>query len=514
MRFLTKKTGFIAALLCIVLGHTLNAQCPTCPIDVEAANENTRLVMIFAGDVDLSDTPVTVYEENGDLCGTFIPVRHEDHQDSDDVWKIEINLGLNCVFNTHFTGTLVFGTLECFMFDGEPQGCNDECEDCAVSIEFCDGNDGCELPYTGLYFNFAQEPSWINEYSYFYFIKGTTTLGPYTLQQPSGVPPNSWVSIQFPPNLMSNGEMNFVFGIGSAQCNYFDGTFTGCSSSNPNGCNCPLIEPFGESDGEYTVFLEFEGNPPNYPPSDPILISLNWGQNLFNGGVISVINGSTWVLRLPTDKPIPFGSNNLPPYTGELTINNEITCIYENSVPIACEESFFGDEDCEELANCEEELGNFVLNIPGSGCAKWKSACNTYEFLYRYGDVSIGTAGGTPNGYNLSVTDGIMTDHIKVELCGTGGWCDYVFEEGYDLKPLKEVETFVDENGYLPNTISEQDVIANNGVEVKGVMISQQEKIEELFLYLIEMNKKIKETEEVIGKLEMENKVLKTRAGF
>lgn len=68
------------------------------------------------------------------------------------------------------------------------------------------------------------------------------------------------------------------------------------------------------------------------------------------------------------------------------------------------------------------------------------------------------------------------------------GWADYVFEEGYKLPTLEEVECFIKENGYLPNVPSAEE-IAVNGIELGEIAKIQQEKIEELTLYVIEQNK-------------------------
>ncbi|MBC8644628.1 hypothetical protein H9W95_12920 [Flavobacterium lindanitolerans] len=57
---------------------------------------------------------------------------------------------------------------------------------------------------------------------------------------------------------------------------------------------------------------------------------------------------------------------------------------------------------------------------------------------------------------------------------------------------MAEVETFIKENGHLPNVPSAAKV-AEEGLELGEMAKIQQEKIEELTLYLIEQNKKIEE---------------------
>jgi hypothetical protein len=105
----------------------------------------------------------------------------------------------------------------------------------------------------------------------------------------------------------------------------------------------------------------------------------------------------------------------------------------------------------------------------------------------------------TITGYTLYVRNGIVTDKIKVAL--VTNWPDYVFNKGYKLLPLAEIETFIATNGHLPNTLS-AEVIENQGLELGTTAKNHQEKIEELFLHLIALEKSVKE-------LQLENLKLK-----
>ena len=74
-------------------------------------------------------------------------------------------------------------------------------------------------------------------------------------------------------------------------------------------------------------------------------------------------------------------------------------------------------------------------------------------------------------------------------IIGTG-WVDYVFAPEYKLKPLSEVEIYIKENGHLPNVPSEK-IIVEEGLPLAEITKIQQEKIEELTLYVIDLEKKI-----------------------
>jgi hypothetical protein len=117
------------------------------------------------------------------------------------------------------------------------------------------------------------------------------------------------------------------------------------------------------------------------------------------------------------------------------------------------------------------------------------------------GDVSVSkrSAAGT-GGYNLLVKGGILTEKVKVALANTTDWADYVFEDSYSLMPLSEVEAFTKANKHLPNVPSADEMV-NNGLDVGQTSKMLMEKIEELTLYLIELNKEVQELKAENGEL-------------
>ena len=94
--------------------------------------------------------------------------------------------------------------------------------------------------------------------------------------------------------------------------------------------------------------------------------------------------------------------------------------------------------------------------------------------------------------YRLIVQDGILTEKLKVALRNGSEWADYVFASDYKLMPLEEVEKFTLENKHLPNVPS-ADEMAKNGLDVTQTSAKLMEKIEELTLYIIQLNKKIED---------------------
>lgn len=117
------------------------------------------------------------------------------------------------------------------------------------------------------------------------------------------------------------------------------------------------------------------------------------------------------------------------------------------------------------------------------------------DFTAKYlavGEVSAADrAANTSGGYRLLVKGGMITEKIKVATAGTTDWADYVFDDNYKRMTLEEVESFINENKHLPNVPTTEQMITN-GNDLQKTDAKLLEKIEELTLYIIEINKEIK----------------------
>lgn len=85
---------------------------------------------------------------------------------------------------------------------------------------------------------------------------------------------------------------------------------------------------------------------------------------------------------------------------------------------------------------------------------------------------------------NMNVGE-LNAKDVKVELNNAA---DYVFEENYNLKSLNEVESYVKANKHLPGVPSAAE-IAKNGMSVSEMSNLFLEKIEELTLHMIQLQK-------------------------
>lgn len=115
----------------------------------------------------------------------------------------------------------------------------------------------------------------------------------------------------------------------------------------------------------------------------------------------------------------------------------------------------------------------------------------TTEMTLKGGSLGIGVI-QIPDSFKLAVAGKIIAEEVVVQL--QSEWPDYVFTPDYRLLPLQKVEEFVKTHKHLPGIPSASEL------EEKGLSMGQMqsklvEKIEELTLYIIEQDKKIKELE-------------------
>jgi|GEM_PF-5878146 len=151
------------------------------------------------------------------------------------------------------------------------------------------------------------------------------------------------------------------------------------------------------------------------------------------------------------------------------------------------------------------DLG-YAANV-GAGLEMYRNNHDTrageFRFVYGvgdFGDVRFIHADGL-GGFHLKMllnkegdlfVDGKITaTELEVKL---DVWPDFVFADDYELMSLYEVENYIQQNRHLPNVPSEAEVL-QNGVNVGEMTSILLQKVEELTLHIIELNKRIEELE-------------------
>ncbi len=90
-------------------------------------------------------------------------------------------------------------------------------------------------------------------------------------------------------------------------------------------------------------------------------------------------------------------------------------------------------------------------------------------------------------GYKLRVQGKIIAEELRVQLTST--WPDYVFAKDYKLPSLQSLEQYIAKNQHLPN-VPAADEVQKSGIALGEMQTKMMEKIEELTLYILELNKK------------------------
>ncbi len=115
------------------------------------------------------------------------------------------------------------------------------------------------------------------------------------------------------------------------------------------------------------------------------------------------------------------------------------------------------------------------------------------------GQVCIGTSTTSPDAdAKLTVAGKISARDITIKV---DAGADFVFEKDYALPSLEYVEQFIQKNKHLPEIPSVQEM-RQNGVQVSEMQSKLLQKIEELTIHMIKVNKKV-------DSLEKENHRLK-----
>ncbi|AUP79682.1 hypothetical protein C1H87_13585 [Flavivirga eckloniae] len=221
-----------------------------------------------------------------------------------------------------------------------------------------------------------------------------------------------------------------------------------------------------------------------YAPTNIKTIDLDG--NYKGGGFVGVYN-KNYVQRaayMHASVDNKFFACGVDKYTGDGT--------YAHGVAMM---SILDGTDTEALTGLQLHTTNSVVVI-GSWIGYEKN--KGYGLINRYktklendlyltsGNLGIGTT--TPD-EKLAVNGNIHTKEVRVDL---NGWSDFVFEKAYNLPTLKEVEQHIKEKGHLKDIPSAEEV-SENGILLGDMNAKLLQKIEELTLYTIQQEKKLKE---------------------
>ena len=148
----------------------------------------------------------------------------------------------------------------------------------------------------------------------------------------------------------------------------------------------------------------------------------------------------------------------------------------------------------------------------------WGSPCNVFPCFATQGNIGMFTdtpktdvhmnatvlIGGLStqpvSGYRLSVEGKVICEELKVQL--KASWPDYVFDKEYRLTPLNELAATLQRDKHLPGIPSAASVELEKGFSLGEMQRKSIEKIEELYLYVIQLHQENETLKARIQKLE------------
>ena len=104
----------------------------------------------------------------------------------------------------------------------------------------------------------------------------------------------------------------------------------------------------------------------------------------------------------------------------------------------------------------------------------------------------------TPVGQTTPQQVLVITPDGKVQVNGQNLTVpDYVFEDDYELMPLDELRSFIDQNGHLPG-IPSADEVQSGGLDLAGSQLGLLQKVEELTLYTLQQEGRLADQESLL----------------
>ena len=113
------------------------------------------------------------------------------------------------------------------------------------------------------------------------------------------------------------------------------------------------------------------------------------------------------------------------------------------------------------------------------------------------GNILIGKTSQTNAGYLLDVNGIIRGNRVIVNTSGD----DFVFDPGYRLSPLSEVERFVLTHHHLSQIAPASEMQAQ-GVDVEELQVKLLAKVEELTLYIIDQDKRLAQQQKLLEQIQ------------
>ena len=315
-------------------------------------------------------------------------------------------------------------------------------------------------------------------------------------------------------NSNTTGSGNFAVGIGALQTNTDGNNNIALGNEametledGSNNIALGVAAMFNNYSGNGNVMLGYQTGYQNSSGSNNIFLGYQAGYNETGNNKLYIDNSNT-------TSPLVYGDfdTNILGLMGNVGIGtqNPAAALHiegdnndSTSVLISPQETSSGG--ISKIILSEDHDGTYSMQWRYNGIGNtnrlelWGKSNTTYYGphmtidrndgdTYLGGDMAIG--GDFALGYKLSVAGKMICEELRVNL--QADWPDYVFTDEYKLMPVNELETYIGNNGHLPN-VPPASEMEESGLDVGETQRIMMEKIEELTLYIIELKKEIEE---------------------
>lgn len=254
--------------------------------------------------------------------------------------------------------------------------------------------------------------------------------------------------------IYQTGSRFKVWGSGSGSFDIFNNSNSSISLALNRSDGTSVFEVDGHS-----MKAHFAGNVGIGTPNPEAKLNINVGPGSANGTVGLRIGGNG---NYPS---LEFGIEN--DYDGIIkTFGNDLKIYAGNWMSVGAVAS---------------ENHAIYFHTSKNGSANWSTP---KMVLNSDGNLGIGISSPSEK---LAVNGNIRAREVKVE---TANWPDYVFAKDYKFPSLSETEQHILAKGHLPGIPSAKDV-ETNGISLGDMNAKLLEKIEELTLIMIQLNKKV-----------------------
>ncbi|WP_461040110.1 hypothetical protein [Spirosoma harenae] len=329
--------------------------------------------------------------------------------------------------------------------------------------------------------------------TFFFLTAGLITNG--FAQSQVVTPDNQVVSFASP-----NGTYNLIIGQstsavvgGSGTYNTFMGSMAG--QGNTTGSYNTYFgykAGFPNTTGGHNTFVGYEAGKLNTDGSDNVFIGYNAGKGSQRGNRNLIIGPNAGFEAVDGQDNTLLGSNaigvgvglsNATAVGANARVLTSNAMVLGNNVNVGIGTSA-PQNRLELTAGVDGRSGLRLTNMTANSQTNDATA-NKFLTVDDKGDVTL--------------SGRLSTVAMHVQPKSANQWADYVFAPSYKLKPLAEVEQFIQQNKHLPDLPS-ADQMVKEGVELTKLLATLVKQNEELTLRLIEQQKRIEQLERQASK--------------